>query len=130
MSKIKKTLEESLELCESMTLDDQAKYPQAQRLIPILRELLEQEEECVHSFNHNSGTGIAICSACGVTDLESKPQENGVWIPMMKNGNMLVESTDYTHDVTIQITGDFETINQMREYAKMIANRLNTFSKE
>ena len=129
MSKTRQALEESLELCESMTLDDQMKYPRAQRLIPILRELLEQEEECVHSFN-NSVTGAAICSACGVTDLEATPQENGVWIPIMKNGNMFVESTDYTHDVTIQIMGDFQTINQMREYAKMIANRLNTFSKD
>lgn len=130
MSKIRTALEQSLALCESMALDDHMKYPQAQRLVPLLRELLEQEEECAHIFAIDPKTNIVTCSVCGVTEADTRPKERGTWSPLLQNGTMLVESSDMTHDVTIRIMGDFTSMSQMREYTKMIANRLNKFSKE
>lgn len=132
MSKIRQVLEQSLELCEGMSLEHQMTYPNSQRLIPLLRELLEQEEECTHTFVFAKETneGLATCLGCGITELELNPQENGTWVPVMKNGKMLIESSDITHDVTMHVMGDFASINQMRQYANTIANRLNSFNKE
>lgn len=35
-------------------------------------------------------------------------------------------SDDFAHDVTLEITGDFEDIEQLREYAEWLAAKLNT----
>jgi hypothetical protein len=59
MSKQREALERALELCESISLADLQKYPQAGYLIPLLHEVLEQEEKCSHIFNDN------ICIGCG-----------------------------------------------------------------
>lgn len=45
----------------------------------------------------------------------------------IRNGTtkIIVESEDFTHDVRLYVTGDFETRKQHFEYAKTIAEKLN-----
>ena len=45
-SKIRSALEQALDLCNGMSLEEQQKYPRAAMLVPVLHELLEQDEEC------------------------------------------------------------------------------------
>ncbi len=125
MSKIKKALERSLELTESLSLVELQKYPNAATLIPLLREILEQEEECSHVWNEN-GT----CVGCGISKVDCKIKEDGPWIPVMYDNQVTVQSEDPTHDVTMKITGDFSSIQQFYEYARMISRRLNSYNEE
>ena len=58
--------------------------------------------------------------------LETPPPvviERGPW-RASKDGRC-IESDDFTHDVTLRVTGDFEDDTQRAAYAKEIARRLN-----
>lgn len=57
-------LERCLELCNKLSLEDLQKYPDAGYLIPLLHDVLEQEEICAHSYVNN------ICAACGYKTTE------------------------------------------------------------
>jgi len=57
-------LERCLDLCNKLSLEDLEKYPDAGYLIPLLHDILEQEEICTHSFVDNT------CVACGHKTIE------------------------------------------------------------
>ena len=53
-------------------------------------------------------------------------KENGPWnVDDWPGGELVLQSDDFTHDVALIVTGDFETPEQKREYAEEIARRLN-----
>jgi len=41
------------------------------------------------------------------------------------NPIVVVESNDFTHDVWLEVSGDFETIEKKESYAQTIADKLN-----
>lgn len=49
-------------------------------------------------------------------------KEDGIW-NVTENGNL--QSSDFTHDVTLKVSGDFETPTCKLMYATEIARRLN-----
>lgn len=54
-------------------------------------------------------------------------QESGSWkVDEWPNGKLVLQSDDFTHDVALEISGDFESYEQKREYAEEIARRLNS----
>ncbi len=55
-------------------------------------------------------------------------EEKGPWSAAFGNGKAFIESDDFTHDVRLYVSGDFESIKQKVEYAEEIARRLNTFA--
>lgn len=125
MSKVKEALERSLELLEGFSLEDLQKHPGAATLIPMLRALLEQDEECSHVWSDDS-----TCKACGILKDHATPKEDGPWFPVMFDSQVTIQSQDLTHDVTLKVTGDFSSVQEFYEYARMIAYRLNSFNKD
>lgn len=55
-------------------------------------------------------------------------EEKGPWAAAFGNGKAFIESDDFTHDVRLCVSGDFESVEQKVEYAEEIARRLNTFA--
>ena len=54
-------------------------------------------------------------------------KENGPWnVDVWPSGRMVLQSDDFTHDVALEISGDFATQAQKHEYAEEIARRLNS----
>ena len=52
--------------------------------------------------------------------------ENGPWIiEDWGDGRLVLQSQDFTHDVALEVSGDFATPEQEREHAEEIARRLN-----
>lgn len=51
--------------------------------------------------------------------------DKGPWKAEINGVACSVVSDDFTHDVALHITGDFECLNQRFEYAEMIAKKLN-----
>lgn len=56
-------------------------------------------------------------------------EEKGPWAAAFGNDKAFIESDDFTHDVRLYISGDFESIEHRVEYAEEIAKRLNTFAR-
>jgi hypothetical protein len=52
---------------------------------------------------------------------------------MVKKFNLelldLIESSDFTHDVVLRITGDFADSDEKLKYANWLVNRLNTYDQ-
>ena len=119
MKNLRKVLEGSLEIFEKMDLITLQQYPNASLLIPQLRDLLEQEEICSHIFVD----GVCIC---GTREQDVEVRENGPWHVINEGGMTKLKSEDIYHDVTLHITGDFLTHNQMYEYGKKIVEKLNS----
>ena len=55
--------------------------------------------------------------------------ERGPWRAGNNRKDYFVESDDFTHDVRLVITGDFESDEQRMDYAKEIARRLNAVGR-
>jgi hypothetical protein len=58
-------------------------------------------------------------------------EENGIWTVVewaysSDNHAVGIESSDFTHDVMMTISGDFATKSQKIAYAREICNRLNS----
>jgi len=54
-------------------------------------------------------------------------QENGPWeVNEWKDDRLVLQSDDFTHDVALEISGDFTTPEEKREYAEEISRRLNS----
>lgn len=52
--------------------------------------------------------------------------ENGQWsVDEWSDGQVVVQSSDFTHDVALKVAGDFRSYAQKIEYAQEIADRLN-----
>lgn len=52
--------------------------------------------------------------------------DKGLWsVPDMTG--LVIESDDFTHDVTLRIYGDFESDEQRRAYAQGLADLLNEY---
>ena len=54
-------------------------------------------------------------------------KENGPWFCYMGGNRIGVASDDFTHDVVLWVSGDFENTDQQVEYAEEIAKRLNAY---
>lgn len=53
-------------------------------------------------------------------------QENGPWeVNEWGKGRLVLQSDDFTHDVSLEISGDFASKEERLEYAEEIARRLN-----
>lgn len=52
--------------------------------------------------------------------------ERGTWKAIRQGHRIGVQSDDFTHDVVMWITGDFEDNDQRVAYAAEIAHRLNS----
>jgi hypothetical protein len=125
MSKIQQALEAALELCEGLSMEDLQRYPTASRLIPLLHDLLEQEEECTHVWIDRGNQKGMECQGCGIFKFEAEIVDKGPWRSVTFNNTTIITSDDFKHDVTLKVMGDFATVKQMNEYARMIAKKLN-----
>ncbi len=57
--------------------------------------------------------------------------DQGPWnVQIDRNGNIFVISDDFTHDVTIDIRGDFDSHLTKLRYAHFICDTLNEKAKE
>ena len=131
-SKIRSALEQALELCNSMSLEELNNHPTASLLVPVLHDLLEQDEECIHTFNNNRNRnedGELLCTGCGISEYDIKIVERGPWKPIRYQNSVYLLSDDFHHDVHMTISGDFGSPEQKYQYAREIANRLNSFGK-
>ena len=63
------------------------------------------------------------------TIMASTVKESGPWSAgvVESDGRTYVESSDFTHDARMYVTGDFESAEQKLEYAQEIARRLNAW---
>jgi hypothetical protein len=53
-------------------------------------------------------------------------KDTGIWsVDEWRNDVIVLQSSDFTHDVALKISGDFETKEQRIAYAHSIAARLN-----
>lgn len=58
--------------------------------------------------------------------MSEPPVDTGPWTAVRwRDGRVVIESDDFTHDVALVVTGDFADIEQKISYAQMIAERLN-----
>jgi hypothetical protein len=58
--------------------------------------------------------------------MSAPPVENGPWYATeWFDGRVVIQSDDFTHDVALIVTGDFEDDEQRKAYARMIAERLS-----
>lgn len=74
------------------------------------------------------------CDKCHheeITMTDSTIEEKGPWSARYYNDNhtAVIESDDFTHDVTMVVYGDFESPEQKLEYAQEIARRLNLYKE-
>lgn len=54
--------------------------------------------------------------------------EKGTWhVSDWRNGRLAIQSQDFTHDVALEISGDFATPDDKRAQAEEIARRLNAY---
>lgn len=61
----------------------------------------------------------------------SEPIEYGKWTSgQLRDGRAVICSSDFTHDVCLIVNGDFEDDEQKLAYAKMMADRLNSSTKD
>lgn len=63
-----------------------------------------------------------------MTNIKTQWDERPVWDKgpwRVLHGGELIASDDFTHDVQLQLSGDFATPEQRLLYAKALASRLN-----
>jgi hypothetical protein len=85
--------------------DDGQAYKEAEKALPKLRAALERES---------------------VTVTEKGPWQVNDW----GQGRIVIQSDDFTHDVSLEISGDFGSVERERAHAEEIARRLNTVTGE
>jgi hypothetical protein len=56
-------------------------------------------------------------------------QERGPWRAELRKRRALIYSDDFTHDVTLLVSGDFRDDAQRLAYANEIAHRLNEYTR-
>lgn len=62
--------------------------------------------------------------------IEMPIQEKGPWRVYVDGKKEIgIMSADYTHDAILYVNGDFRDLKQKKEYAKLIASRLNMLEK-
>ena len=123
-SDIRSALEQALALCNRLSLEESQRHPSSSTLIPLLHALLEQDEECTHSYSETEE-----CVACGLRPEDEKIVERGLWRGVIYNNRGYVFSEDFKHDVTMAVTGDFSNEQQQLQYVMTIAKRLNSFGE-
>lgn len=121
-SDIRSALEQALALCNSLSFEESERHPSSYTLIPLLHDLLEQDEECTHSYDENQE-----CVACGLLQEDEEIVERGIWRGVVHNTKGYVFSEDFKHDVTMAVSGDFASEQQKLRYVQTIAKRLNSF---
>lgn len=58
--------------------------------------------------------------------MPTPPAEHGSWYATeWFDGRVVIQSDDFTHDVALIVTGDFEDDEQRKAYARMLAERLS-----
>lgn len=58
-------------------------------------------------------------------------KEDGIWsVDMWPSGRLVLQSSDFTHDVCLEISGDFATTEDRIVYAEEIARRLNSYKHD
>lgn len=72
----------------------------------------------------------SIDSMLTLREDEEDIEESGFWSIIKANSKVYIESSDFTHDVVLEIYGDFININQKEYYAKEICRRLNKFNNK
>lgn len=63
---------------------------------------------------------------------ERGPWMVDLWSPKTEGGppRVVLQSDDFTHDVALEISGDFVDTAQKVRYAKLLADRMNRMPKE
>jgi hypothetical protein len=62
-----------------------------------------------------------------IRQMAEPPTETGPWeVKVWPDKRVVVDSDDFTHDVSLIVCGDFESDEQRMQYARMICERLNT----
>jgi hypothetical protein len=85
--------------------DDGQAYKEAEKALPKLRAALERES---------------------VTVTEKGPWQVNDW----GQGRIVIQSDDFTHDVALEISGDFGSVEREIAHAEEIARRLSTVTGE
>lgn len=86
----------------------------------------EQESPPTGAFSLRTGDKKELQAMYGLNESDFVG-ESGEWsVNEWTNGALALQSSDFTHDVALEISGDFETKEQYRAYADMIAERLNS----
>ena len=56
-----------------------------------------------------------------------QPADKGPWkVAVRGNGEVVLESDDFVHDVVLVVEGDFERSAQAKEYAALLAHQMNS----
>jgi hypothetical protein len=74
--------------------------------------------------------GDDTCGACGGSGLRKSVTvtEKGPWqVNDWGQGRIVIQSDDFTHDVALEISGDFGSVEREIAYAEEIARRLNGY---
>ena len=76
----------------------------------------------ITSYLRNADADREFCDNCTPAPVADK----GPWSVGTTPNSTYIESDDFTHDVRLEITGDFGNVNDLRLYAEGIAARLNS----